>query len=205
MNWLAHVFLSENHIEHQLGNLLADPLKGRAWDEATPIFRRGLETHKRIDTFTDKHPLVRQSKRRLKNRKYLKAVVIDIVYDHLLTKHWQKYASSDFELFTAKFRQQAPLQIEEFPPKAKQIINRVVDIKLLSSYSDLEGLGEGFKRIDRRLSERVLAKETTFGYLPLVAEAMEGIEQDFLEFFPELQAFVGHELEREHLNHWRHN
>ena len=36
MNWLAHVFLSENNIEHQLGNLLADPLKGRAWEEATP-------------------------------------------------------------------------------------------------------------------------------------------------------------------------
>lgn len=30
MNWLAHVLLSENHIEYQLGNLLTDPLKGKA-------------------------------------------------------------------------------------------------------------------------------------------------------------------------------
>jgi len=35
MNWLAHVFLSENHIEHQLGNLLTDPLKGKAWEGAS--------------------------------------------------------------------------------------------------------------------------------------------------------------------------
>ncbi len=35
MNWLAHIFLSENHIEHQLGNLLTDPLKGKAWEGAS--------------------------------------------------------------------------------------------------------------------------------------------------------------------------
>jgi len=203
VNWLAHVFLSENHIEHQLGNLLADPLKGRAWDEATQMFRRGLETHKRIDTFTDQHPLVRQSKRRLKNRKYLRGVIIDIVYDHLLTVHWQKYASTDFKLFTADFREDAPLHIERYPKKAKHIINRVVDIQLLSSYSDLEGLGEGFKRIDKRLSDRVLAKESAFGYLPLVADELHNIEQDFLEFFPELMGHVKKELSLEYLTHWK--
>ena len=202
MNWLAHVFLSENNIEHQLGNLLADPLKGRAWDEATPMFRKGLETHKRIDTFTDNHPLFLQSKSRLKNRKYLKAVVIDIVYDHLLTIHWQKYASKDFSEFTSDFRTQAPQQIELYPDKAKEIINRVVDIKLLSSYSDLKGLGEGFKRIDRRLSDRVLKKETAFGYLSLVEKELVHIERDFLEFFPELMEHVQTHVDEDGLNHW---
>ena len=202
MNWLAHVFLSENHIEHQLGNLLADPLKGRAFDGATPMFKKGLQTHLNIDTFTDAHPLVRQSKRRLEGKKYLKGVVIDIVYDHLLTKHWTKYSSKDFTQFTAKFREEAPLQIELFPKEAKRIINRVVEIKLLSSYADLEGLGEGFKRIDKRLSERVLAKETTFSYLPLVAKEMPYIEQDFLEFFPELMEYVRKGLDGDRLGHW---
>ena len=202
MNWLAHVFLSENNIEHQLGNLLADPLKGRAWEEATPMFRKGLETHKRIDTFTDNHPLFLQSKSRLKNRKYLKGVVIDIVYDHLLTIHWEKYASKDFSAFTSDFRTQAPGQIEAYPEKAKGIINRVVDIKLLSSYSDLKGLGEGFKRIDKRLSDRVLKKESTFGYLPLVEKELVHIERDFLEFFPELMEHVQTHVNEDGLNHW---
>ena len=202
MNWLAHVFLSENHIEHQLGNLLADPLKGRTFDGATPMFTKGLQTHLHIDTFTDAHPLVRQSKQRLQGRKYLKGVVIDIVYDHLLTKHWEKFSSTEFIKFTAKFREQAPLQIDQYPEKAKTVINRVVEIKLLSSYADLKGLGEGLKRIDRRLSERVLAKETTFGYLPLVAKEMPHIEQDFLKFFPELMEYVRKSLDEEGLGHW---
>ena len=202
MNWLAHVFLSENNIEHQLGNLLADPLKGRAWDEATPMFCHGLETHKYIDTFTDNHPLFRQSKSRLKDRKYLKGVVIDIVYDHLLTIHWEKFSSKDFFLFTSDFRTQALHQIDGYPEKAQTIISRVVDIKLLSSYADLKGLGEGFKRIDRRLSDRVLKKESTFGYLPLVEKELVHIEKDFLAFFPELMEHVQTYVNEEGLNHW---
>lgn len=202
MNWLAHVFLSEEHIEHQLGNLLADPLKGRSWDGATAMFEKGLATHLAIDTFTDAHPLVRQSKRRLEGRKYLKGVVIDIVYDHLLTKHWEKFSSKDFGEFTANFRNQAPLQIEQYPAKAKRVINNVVNIKLLSSYADLEGLGEGFKRIDKRLSERVRAKETAFGYLPIVAYEMHNLERDFLEFFPELMNHVEKNLDNDYLTHW---
>ena len=52
MNWLAHVFLSEDHIEHQLGNLLTDPLKAKPWEGASDKVRHGIETHKRIDAFT---------------------------------------------------------------------------------------------------------------------------------------------------------
>ena len=201
MNWLAHVFLSENHIEHQLGNLLADPLKGRAWDGATDMFIKGLQTHLHIDTFTDSHSLVKQSKRRLKDKRHLKGVVIDIVYDHLLTKHWEKFSSRDFKVFTADFRSQAPNQIEGYPDKAKTVINRVAKIKLLSSYSDLEGLGEGFKRIDKRLSQRVLTKETTFSDFALVAYKMYNLEQDFLEFFPKLIGHIQKNLDNEYLTH----
>ena len=129
-------------------------------------------------------------------------MVIDIVYDHLLTKHWEKFSTKDFKAFTADFRSQAPEQIEGYPDKAKTVITRVVDIKLLSSYSDLEGLGEGFKRIDKRLSQRVLTKETTFSYLPLITYEMHNIEQDFLEFFPELMEHVKKNLDNEYLTHW---
>jgi len=50
MNWLAHVLLSENHIEHQLGNLLTDPLKGKAWDGASERVLYGIQMHMRIDS-----------------------------------------------------------------------------------------------------------------------------------------------------------
>ncbi len=34
MNYLAHTLLSKSNIEFQLGNLLADPLKGKRWPSA---------------------------------------------------------------------------------------------------------------------------------------------------------------------------
>lgn len=202
MNWLAHVFLSENHIEYQLGNLLADSLKGKAWEGASEAFKQGLETHLYIDKFTDTHPLVKQSKAALTNRKYLKGVVIDIVYDHLLTKHWHHFSSVNFEVFTEKFCQNAPNVMEMYPPRAKEVISNVIKMKILSSYSDIEGLAEGLKRIDKRLSHRVRAKETAIGYLPLVEKKLLSIEKDFLQFFPELMADIAKRVNNQNLNHW---
>ena len=57
---------------------------------------------------------------------------------------------------------------------------------VLLSYSSLEGLMTAFKRIDGRLSDRVLAKENTSGYLPILATQIEAIEGDFKRFFPQL-------------------
>ena len=42
MNWLAHVFLSEQKIDFQIGNFLADPLKGRLWDDASSDMKNGM-------------------------------------------------------------------------------------------------------------------------------------------------------------------
>ena len=99
MNWLAHIFLSEKEIDFQLGNLLADPLKGKSWPEANKATQAGIRLHKKIDAYTDSHACVSRSKSRLGKKGYLKPVVIDIVYDHLLHKHWDNYAEESLHDF----------------------------------------------------------------------------------------------------------
>jgi acyl carrier protein phosphodiesterase len=79
MNWLAHILVSEHSVDYQLGNLLADPLKGRVWPEASDAVRMGFEMHKRIDCFTDQHPIFIRSKHRLGPTGFLRAAVIDMV------------------------------------------------------------------------------------------------------------------------------
>jgi len=76
MNWLSHVFLSETTIEHRLGNVLTDSLKAKAWEGASEDFYRGIDTHTKIDVFTDSHLIVKQSKARLEKKGYLKSVLL---------------------------------------------------------------------------------------------------------------------------------
>jgi len=202
MNWLAHVFLSQNNIDYQLGNLLTDPLKGKAWEGASRDIYQGIMTHKLIDTFTDTHPIVSKSKARLTKRGHLKGVVIDILYDHFLSLHWEKFSNIPLEHFLYNFRTQAPLAVEFYPQRAKEVITYVVQNKQLGSYLEMQGVHNAFERIDKRLSERALKKDTATRYIPLIAREKAYLEEDFLTFFPDLMEAVYNQFENKKPEHW---
>ena len=203
MNWLAHVFLSQKNIEHQLGNLLTDPLKAKAWDGASDAFLRGIENHKRIDAFTDTHAIVSRSKKMLTPRGHLKGVVLDILYDHFLSLHWGRYCNIPREKFLEDLRNHGLHAIKSYPQKAQNVINSVVSNRQLSSYEHMDGVIAAFNRIDNRLSDRARSKDTTTRYIPLIVEVREALEEDFLLFFPELMEMVKKECKMKTFNHWK--
>ncbi len=203
MNWLAHVFLSENHIEHQLGNLLTDPLKGKAWEGASDRVHKGIMMHMRIDTFTDTHPVVSKSKALLTPRGHLKGVVLDILYDHFLSLHWDRFCTIPREIFLDDFHSKALFAIGDYPDKAQHVITRVVANRQLSSYGHMDGVVAAFGRIDRRLSDRALSKDNTTRYIPLIAKEREELEENFLIFFPELMQSVKEVCQRDDVIHWK--
>ena len=186
MNWLSHIFVSENSIDYQLGNLLADPLKGRRWEGASRQLEDGFRMHACIDAFTDSNEFVLQSKSRLGSRGYLKGVIIDIAYDYCLINSWDRYSTIALDRFINTFYQNADAAIEDYPPEAKAFVKRVIDSRVLTSYGSFEGLALALRRVDTRLSDRVLARETATGYLPILKKEMAGIDQDFSRFFPQL-------------------
>lgn len=203
MNWLAHVFLSQKNIEHQLGNILTDPLKAKAWDGASDAFYRGIENHLRIDRFTDTHSIVSRSKKSLTQRGHLKGVVLDILYDHYLSIHWNTFCTIPREQFLNNFHMKALNAIQTYPSNAQTIIQRVVTNKQLMSYEHMDGVVAAFGRIDKRLSERAKTKDTTTRYIPFILEKNEALEKDFLLFFPELMAMVKSECKLKTFEHWK--
>ena len=203
MNWLAHVFLSENHIEHQLGNLLADPLKGRPWEASSERISMGMMIHMHIDTFTDAHPLVKESKAAITPRGHLKGVVLDILYDHFLSLHWNAFCTIPREDFLEDFRLKALQDIEVYPPLAQDIIKRVVGNRQLSSYAHMDGVVAAFERIDHRLSVRARGKDNMMRYIPLVAKERKLLEKNFLLFFPQLMQSVEEKCLRDDITHWK--
>ena len=189
MNWLAHTLLSKQHIDYQLGNVLADPLKGKPWPGASGQLRDGMQMHKAIDRFTDGHELLSISKARLGEDGLLKGVVLDLLHDHFLSAAWSDYAVPPLSDYLQRFNQQAMQVRTDFPERPQTIVGRLATTNLLGQYQDMAGFAAALKRIDARLSDRLRARETASQYLPVVEEHYGMLKQDFADFFPQLADF----------------
>jgi acyl carrier protein phosphodiesterase len=192
MNWLAHLLLSEPDVEHRLGNLLADVVKGKARAALPPGVRRGIACHQAIDAFTDAHPVVSRSKRRLGDEHGRCAgILIDIFYDHFLARDWSRYAAVPLEQFTAEvyasFRGYASAGL---PAEARELLARAGEGDLLGSYRRLTGIEAALRRLSRRLEAR-LGRPFALERAVVELEAhYDALGRDFAEFFPELRAHI---------------
>src|SRR5690606_12351008 len=104
MNFLAHLYLSGNDESIMVGNFIADVVKGK---KALGLFeepvKRGIELHRVIDFFTDNHPVVTQSKDRLRLKyRHYAGVIVDMVYDHCLARNWNSYTTEPLPVFAAR-------------------------------------------------------------------------------------------------------
>ncbi|MEA3419479.1 MAG: ACP phosphodiesterase [Campylobacterota bacterium] len=203
MNWLAHVFLSEQKIDFQIGNFLADPLKGKLWDSASADMQKGVDIHKIIDSYTDSHKIVSISKARLREKGLLKPVIVDLTYDYFLTKNWNMFSSIPIKEFLESFNKEAKKRSNDLPTQASELVANLADEDRLNKYHDLDQLKKAFERIDTRLSKKLLLRESAVGYFDIVNEKINDLESDFLIFFPDLCIFLKKDLNQNNLNHWR--
>ena len=121
----------------------------------------------------------------------MRAVVVDVIYDHFLTRHWSRYCEVPLPNYLAGFHQAAVREASDYPEGVGDFLEAIAADGRLGSYGTLEGVTEALMLVDRRLSERVRRRESTVSYLPRVEAAYEGLEGDFLEFFPEVMAHAG--------------
>ena len=192
MNWLAHILLSKRDVEYQIGNFLADPLKGKAWEGASVSLQQGMLMHKAIDVFTDSHEIVSMSKARLGKKGYLKGVVIDVLYDHYLAAHWGRFTCEPQSSFLASFYFGAKQVASSYPDKAKTTVLTLVTSDRLATYREFDGFVNALHGIEARLSPRIKAKDSTLNYIPIVEQQYNALQSDFEVFFPELITFFRH-------------
>ena len=200
MNWLAHVFLSEQSIDFQVGNFIADPLKAKPWECASLEISKGMKTHILIDSYSDKHNAFKKSKKRLKDKGLLKGIIVDFTYDYLLTKNWDKFSTISLDEFTNRFYKQANLAKLNYPQRPKEIVSNMIKRDLLN-YSDLEHLEQAFKRLDKRISPKLAQRDSAISYYEIIKKQMPKLEEDFLEFFPDLIKEATKDLDKKRLKH----
>lgn len=190
MNYLAHLLLAGDNPEHQLGGLIADFVRGRVETLAQyypkPILK-GVVDHRRIDSYTDAHPLFLQSRFRLSpERRRVSGVVIDIAYDHFLSVHWARYSDVSREAFIASAYQLLEENCINLPERLRKMAPYMIDGDWLGSYLELENIGIAYDRI----SDRLRRSNNLAGSLKEVEREYEGLESDFLGFFPQVMGFL---------------
>src|SRR5262245_56107943 len=126
MNWLAHLVLSEPAPAFRVGNLLTDILPITELRALPDPFQPGIERHRAIDAFTDRHPTVKSSSERLNAsfRRY-GGVIMDIFYDHFLTNSWSHHVAVDLGEFVNAFHDDVEACRVEIPAGAYGILQRM--------------------------------------------------------------------------------
>ena len=100
------------------------------------------------------------------------------------------------------FYHNAGRAIERYPSHAKKIIERLISSGNLISNGSFRDLELALLRIDRRLSERILVRETTSEYLSILKKEIVGLEKDFSHFFPQLIEYFKSKVEIPVQEHW---
>ena len=182
MNFLAHLALSGDDPDVILGNLMGDFLKGVDAGRYPRGIQRGIQLHRRIDSFTDAHPVFARSRRRLRPpyRRYA-GVLVDVFYDHFLARDWCRYsAREDLDSFISRSYQTLSNSPVELPPRLQRALPRMIREDWLGSYATEAGIDLTLKRISGRVSR---ANPLPDGASQLKIH-YEGLAADFAEFYP---------------------
>ncbi|MFQ3592581.1 MAG: ACP phosphodiesterase [Gemmataceae bacterium] len=189
MNWLAHALLSPDQPEVRLGNLLADLIKGRDRQQVSDLFRAGLVLHSFIDRFTDSHPLVHRSIGRLQGAYPLVGgILVDIFYDHLLTRRWQEYHPQTLACFVRSIYEDLARYAARLPDEANEAISWIIREDRLGSYARIEGIEIALRSVSHRLHARTGRCFHLEKALVSLLEQIDDYQADFDAFFPELRA-----------------
>lgn len=191
MNLLAHFFLS-GHQNKKLttGNFLGDFVKGKKYLQYPSQIGKGILLHRAIDSYTDEHPLVLQSKRRLFDRhRHYSAVLVDLYYDHFLAANFEQYSTESLPHFAQNvyhlLEEQRPLLTD----KAKFMLPYMKRGNWLVNYSHLDGIDRACRGIALRSP-----------YTNQLAKGVEDLEKDYALLEEEFRLFFADM--RQYVDHW---
>lgn len=196
MNFLAHLYLSQNNSNLLIGNFIADHIKGNNYRHFSEEIQQGILLHREIDTFTDAHAVVRKSKRRLHERyRHYDGVIIDIFFDHYLAKNWATYSAIPFDQYTTAMNTFFARKAPELPEKSQQFIHYMIEYNILFNYR----FKEGIEKVLNGMNHRTKGKSK----MNLAIEDLQNLEQelegDFTIFFSDLKNFTNRKLKEIHL------
>jgi len=189
MNYLVHFFMAGDDEELRLGNLLGDYVKGRVdrfeHPGVTDRLRTGIQMHRTIDAFSDRHPAVHRSKRILAPAYgRLSAVIVDVFYDHVLARRWPEYDPRPLSVYTQDVYRTLQDNRHRMPAAVYPLIDAMSRGDWRRGYASPRGIERALQGMAAR--RPVAAGIGTAGRV--LVDHFDRFSADFDEFLPDLRA-----------------
>jgi len=153
MNYLAHLYLSGDDPHVRIGNFIGDYVKGNRYDKYSPGIRQGILLHRKIDEFTDKHPVVKQSSLKLyEHYGRYSGIITDMFYDHLLASGWETYSDIKLTTFVSEVHRLMLHNYFKLPARVKGFLPFLIKNRGLENYKHISGLQRALTIMSNRSS-----------------------------------------------------
>lgn len=186
MNYLAHSYLSYQKPDLIIGNFIADSIRGNQFEGLTDGIIEGIRLHRKIDTFTDSHPIYLTSKHRFsKDFDKYSGVLMDIIYDHYLAKNFGQYSTLSLQTHANEVYNILKNNHDFLPENAKRFYGYMTERNILFHYSSLNGIETVLTHLSGRIRNRYELQLA----IPILEANYQEIEEEFTIFFSDLEAF----------------
>jgi acyl carrier protein phosphodiesterase len=174
-----------------IGNFIADHIRGNNYESFSKEIQQGIFLHREIDTFTDAHAIVRQSKRRLHKRYgHYGGVIIDIFYDYFLAKNWDNYSAIPLDVYTNSINNLFIEVSEKLPLKSQNFIKYMIEYNILFNYNNKKGIEKVLNGMNTRTKGK---SQMNLAIEDLIILEKE-FQEDFTIFFTDLIAHTNQKL-----------
>jgi acyl carrier protein phosphodiesterase len=191
LNFLAHLYLSQNQTNIMIGNFIADHIRGNNYESFSKEIQQGIFLHREIDTFTDAHKVVRKSKRRLHKRyRHYDGVIIDIFYDYFLAKNWANYSAIPLDVYSDAVNKLFTEIKLELPVKSQNFIKYMIEYNILFNYQYKEGIA----KVLNGMNSRTKGKSQMNLAIEDLHDLENELEEDFTLFFEDLIVHTNQKL-----------
>jgi acyl carrier protein phosphodiesterase len=186
MNYLFHLYLSGDDPDILTGNFMGDFVKGPLDGRFPSPLARGIQLHRRIDSFAQNDPHFTRSRQTLSPRLGLyRGILVDLYYDHFLAAGWESLTDEPLPRYLEWARLAVEQNRRHLPERLKELVPVIFE-ELIPSYLSVEGVGKALSRMSRRIPRSTPlsggAEELTRHYLSL--------QEDFRGFLPSVWAYA---------------
>jgi acyl carrier protein phosphodiesterase len=189
MNFLAHAYLSFDHKDVLVGNMISDFVKGNALLQYSPGIQKGIRLHRKIDSFTDTHAITQQAKEVFRpDYRLFSGPIVDIVFDHYLANDAGAFAGEGLLRFTQNVYTVLEDYTAQLPLRFVQAFAYMRSENWLYHYQETGGIEKSLRGLVRRtsyLSESNTAYQLFLQHYSFLQQCFEGFFADVKRYAKE--------------------